>query len=79
MLSVADCETHGIVLARVVDAAMDSAPVPMTYEYFHTVIKGKAPKNAPTYQAEKKSEKPQYVCSVCGYVYEGDLSKEPED
>lgn len=20
-----------------------------------------------------------YICTVCGYVYEGDLSKEPDD
>ena len=26
----------------------------MTYKYYHEVIKGKAPKNAPTYQAPEK-------------------------
>lgn len=79
VLAITDCETHGIVLARVADTGKGPAANPMTYQYFHAVIKGKAPKNAPTYQAEKKAEKPQYVCSICGYIYEGDLSREPED
>lgn len=56
---------------------------PMTYEYYHNVIKGKAPKNAPTYQAEvPKSEKQaqlRYICEVCGYIYEGDITKEADD
>ena len=53
----------------------------MTYAYYHKVVRGKAPKNAPTYlpevdgkdttsTEEKKTGK--WVCQVCGYVYEGD-------
>ena len=46
----------------------------MMYAYYHKVIKGKSPKNAPTYipeeQAEVKEEG-KWVCSVCGYVYAG--------
>lgn len=79
VLSIVDCETHGIVLARVTETGKGVAANPMTYKYFHEVIKGKAPKNAPTYQAEKKETPLQYVCSVCGYIYEGDITKESED
>ena len=46
----------------------------MTYAYYHNVIKGKSPKAAPTYIPETEvpaAEK--YVCSVCGYVYNGEL------
>ena len=58
----------------------------MTYAYYHKVIKGKSPKNAPTYIAdggenmEKKTEA-KYVCSVCGYEYDGDTPFEdlPDD
>ena len=48
----------------------------MTYAYYHNVIKGKSPKNAPTYIAEEKpaeEDAAKYVCGVCGYVYEGDV------
>lgn len=56
-----------------------SDDVPMTYKNFHEVIKGKAPKNAPTYRAEESKPKEQYVCKICGYVYDGDITKEPDD
>ncbi len=79
VLSIVDCETHGIVLARVSAAENGTAGQPMTYKYFHEVIKGKAPKNAPTYHEEKPAaETPKYVCSVCGYIYEGDIAQEPD-
>ncbi|AQS10235.1 high molecular weight rubredoxin [Clostridium saccharobutylicum] len=70
-----ETDTHTVFLGKVLDADILSEDSPMTYSYYHKVIKGKSPKNAPTYIAEntpveKKSEK--YVCSVCGYVYEGD-------
>ena len=41
--SIVDCGTHGIVLATVTDVYKGSDDVPMTYKYFHEVIKGKAP------------------------------------
>ena len=77
--SIVDCGTHGIVLATVTDVYKGSDDVPMTYKYFHEVIKGKAPKNAPTYRAEESKPKEQYVCKICGYVYGGDITKEPDD
>ncbi len=49
----------------------------MTYAYYHKVVKGKSPKNAPTYIPEEEEKKAEgttkkYKCTVCGYVYEGE-------
>lgn len=68
-----ETETHTVFLGEVTDAVMLEGGIPMTYAYYHNVIKGKSPKNAPTYIEEEKIEsKKKFVCSVCGYVYEGD-------
>lgn len=47
-----ETETHTVFLGKVVDADVLKEDVPMTYAYYHNVIKGKSPKNAPTYIAE---------------------------
>lgn len=44
-----DCETHCIVIARQIDTVPGSGK-PMTYAYYHDVIKGKAPASAPTFR-----------------------------
>lgn len=71
--------THTIFLGEVVEGEpYDEKAQAMTYAYYHKVIKGKSPKNAPTYLPEVKEEKKvEYVCDICGYVYEGDPL--PED
>lgn len=78
--------THTIFLGEIIEGDVLQDEEPMTYAYFHKVIKGSSPKNAPTYipeQQEEKEEKPaaeavkKYVCTVCGYVYEG--PEMPED
>lgn len=46
--------THTIFLGEVEDADILDAKTPMTYAYYHNVIKGKSPKNAPTYIAESE-------------------------
>lgn len=80
-----ETDTHTVFLGKVVDADVLSDQDAMTYAYYHKVIKGKSPKNAPTYipeAAETKAEKEsQYICSVCGYVYNGDVPFEdlPDD
>ena len=78
----ADVGSHTLFVVEVVDAKVLKEGVPMTYDYYHTVKKGKSPKNAPTYidekEAEKEPEKAEkeemkmqsYVCTVCGYVYD---------
>lgn len=80
-----DTDTHTVFLGKVLDADILSKEEPMTYSYYHKVVRGKSPKNAPTYIAEDSQEEENkggnYVCSVCGYVYEGDIPFEelPED
>lgn len=78
----ADVGSHTLFVIEVVDAKVFKEGVPMTYDYYHKVKKGKSPKNAPTYidekEAEKEREKPEkeeikmqrYVCSICGYIYD---------
>ena len=76
-----DIGTHSLFIAHITNSTVLNTDIPMTYEYYHRVIKGKAPKTAPTYVAEtptKTSEvstMKKYECNVCGYVYnpaEGD-------
>lgn len=79
-----ETDTHTIFLGKVIDADILSKNDPMTYAYYHKVVKGKSPKNAPTYIPEDSAvdnKKEKYVCSVCGYVYEGGIPFEelPED
>ena len=76
VINIIDAETHNIFLARVLDAEeLNKDAVPMTYEYYHRVIKGKAPKTAPTYIEEEvintmNSEYAKYKCKICGHIYD---------
>lgn len=76
-----ETETHTVFLGKVIDGDVISDEKVMTYEYYHKVIKGKSPKNAPTYipdeDRSQNTEKPEYVCQVCGFVYKGEQL--PED
>ena len=67
-----ETETHTVFLGEVLDADVLKNEEPMTYAYYHKVVKGKSPKNAPTYIAEEKAEEPKWVCGNCGYVYDGE-------
>lgn len=70
--------THTVFLGEVIDAdVLKEGRNAMTYAYYHNVIKGKSPKNAPTYIPEEdETDKPKktrkFKCEVCGYIYEGD-------
>ena len=70
--------THTVFLGEVRGAEVFGSRDAMTYAYYHKVIKGKSPKNAPTYipdEEEKKAEEGKgrrFKCEVCGYIYEGD-------
>ena len=48
-----ETSTHTVFLGEVLDADLLKSEKPMTYEYYHRVIKGKAPKTAPTYNEAK--------------------------
>jgi len=51
LIDTMETSTHTVFLGKVVEADTLSGGVPMTYAYYHKVVKGKAPKNAPTYIA----------------------------
>lgn len=74
VLNIIDVKTHEIFLARVVNTKKESNLKPMSYSFYHEVIKGKAPKNAPTYIEEKISggekKMKKYQCTICGYIYD---------
>jgi flavin reductase (DIM6/NTAB) family NADH-FMN oxidoreductase RutF/rubredoxin len=79
-----ETDTHTVYLGKVIDADLLEQQNPMTYAYYHKVVKGKSPKNAPTYIAVESKEIPKqekYVCSICGYEYAGSIPFEelPED
>ena len=77
-----DVGTHTIFCGKVVDCGMQGAGEPLTYDFYHIVKKGKAPKSAPTYIGESNAEheksielsleqgEMKYRCNVCGYVYD---------
>lgn len=77
--------THTVFLGEVTGGEILQDKEPMTYAYYHRVVKGTSPKNAPTYIPEEtdkdkdKEEKKlrRFKCDVCGYVYEGE--ELPED
>jgi flavin reductase (DIM6/NTAB) family NADH-FMN oxidoreductase RutF/rubredoxin len=76
-----DAGTHTIFAGKIIDSGLLGEGEPMTYDYYHKVKKGLAPKSAPTYIKEQNAEAPsapkseerkmdKYVCKVCGYVYD---------
>ena len=69
VVSTLDLGTHTLFLADVLDGDVLSADPSVTYTYYQVNIKPK-PQAAP-------SDKKRWVCTVCGYVYEGDFL--PED
>ncbi len=52
VMNTMETETHTIFLGKVLDGDVIGVDDPMTYAYYHKVVKGKSPKNAPTYIAE---------------------------
>ncbi|MCD6104806.1 MAG: flavin reductase [Thermosipho sp. (in: Bacteria)] len=47
-----DSFTHTIFVGKIVDTKVVSDKRPMTYLYYREVVKGKSPKNAPTYKGK---------------------------
>lgn len=74
VIDIISVETHDIFLIRVKKTAQLTNDTSMTYKYYHEVLKGKAPKKAPTYIKEENinlnREGNKYKCTVCGYIYD---------
>jgi flavin reductase (DIM6/NTAB) family NADH-FMN oxidoreductase RutF len=69
--SYVDLGSHGMFICSVTEAKNLSNTESMTYSFYHANVKPK-PKSVP-----EKSEKKRYICTVCGFIYEGD--ELPED
>lgn len=69
-----ETSTHTVFLGEVIDADTLKNSEPMTYSYYHKVLKGKSPEKAPTYVEDTADETgaKKFICDVCGYIYEGD-------
>ena len=85
-----DVGTHWLFIGEVVDAERLSDAEPITYDYYHKVLKGKTPPKASSYVAEEPKEELamettqeketfKFVCTVCGYEVEVDTPELPED
>lgn len=77
VVNIVETSTHSIFLGKIIAGEIFNNRTPMTYAYYHQVKKGLSPKNAPTYIEQK--EETGYKCSICGYIYQGDITKENED
>jgi flavin reductase (DIM6/NTAB) family NADH-FMN oxidoreductase RutF len=54
VIDTMETNTHTVFLGEVIEGDVyGSGLIPMTYAYYHGVIKGKSPKNAPTYLPEE--------------------------
>ena len=75
-----ETSTHTVFLGEVIDADVLKNTEPMTYAYYHKVVKGKSPKNAPTYLPEEKLDV-KWECGICHYEYDGEIPFEelPDD
>ncbi len=67
VVSTVDLGTHTLFLADVEDGDVINSDPAATYTYYQAHIKPKP--QAPAAPAAKK----RWVCTVCGYVYEGDF------
>lgn len=70
--------THTVFLGEMVEGDVFESADPMSYSYYHKVVKGKSPKNAPTYIPEEDEKtvtatKEKWVCGICKYEYDGDV------
>jgi ferric-chelate reductase [NAD(P)H] len=48
-----DLGTHTVFIGDVVNSEILKKGSPLTYQYYHQVLKGKSPPNAPTYEAKQ--------------------------
>ena len=53
VVDIVNCDTHDVIIGKVIEAEKTSDSIPMTYKYYHENLKGVSPKNAPTYIEEK--------------------------
>lgn len=72
-INIIDCNTHNLIIAKVLSTNKVSHLEPMTYKYYQENLKGTSPKNAPTYIDESPESNllsDKYQCSLCGHIYD---------
>lgn len=73
IINIIDCNTHDLIIAKVLKATKESNSIPMTYTYYQEKLKGTSPKNAPTYTEEVSNNEEttsKYQCLLCGFIYD---------
>ena len=89
LVNTVDAGTHWLFIGEVEDAERLGDAEPITYDYYHKVLKGKTPPKASSYVAEEPKEEAamettgekktyKFVCTVCGYEVEVDAPELPE-
>jgi flavin reductase (DIM6/NTAB) family NADH-FMN oxidoreductase RutF/rubredoxin len=71
--------THTLFIGEIAEAEITNASAAeMTYRFYHQVLKGVAPKNAPTYIESPDLQKSGelWLCPVCGFEYDPALGHE---
>ena len=68
VIAMHDAETHCVIMARLTKTLGGTDEPPMTYESYQVEV----PKS-------EKQAQLRYICEVCGYIYEGDITKEADD
>lgn len=86
-----DLGSHLLFIGRASDAQRLSDAEPLTYAYYHSVLKGKTPPKASSYIASEENtadktddqtggdKKYKFRCTVCGYELEIDEPELPAD
>lgn len=84
VVDMLETSTHTIFIGEIINTKAATQNHPMTYRYYHEVLKGKSPVKAPTYveesleeKLEEKKTKTVWKCEICGYEVEMDTL--PED
>jgi flavin reductase (DIM6/NTAB) family NADH-FMN oxidoreductase RutF/rubredoxin len=78
-----DLGTHWLFIGSLIDAQLvDESKDPLTYAYYRQIIKGLAPKNAPTYidpskfKAKESSSKSRiHKCTLCGHIHDDSIEE----
>lgn len=76
VIDTMETSTHTVFLGEVTAADVLGDAPSLTYAYYHKVLKGKSPKNAPTYIKEEAPAASASIlkCDICGYEYDESVS-----
>lgn len=75
VLQVIPFESNTLILGQVVSVQNNQNKVPITYQYYRTNLKDAVAAECQKKMEVKMSETKEkhWVCTVCGYVYDGDV------